>query len=306
MGLDLRDLAVFLAVERQGSFGRAATELMVSQPAVSERIRHLERVVGRSLFERSPRGAALTPAGAALLPYARRCASLGEEALDAARAAEASSALVLAVHSTFASRTVPIVLGALGEVERRVSIRDVHSEQVAALVLDGVADLGFALSASVPRGVIRAPLAADDVVCAVGRNHPLRRASRASVRDLAESLIALNAWGRGSAEFVARLQGAGVDDWRIRFCADASTALGLAKDHGHVAFATRSAADLVEGITVVPLAGLRGWTVQLDLLYRRADRADPVVKAVVAAVQRATVRENLAGGTPRARRTPPG
>jgi DNA-binding transcriptional LysR family regulator len=295
MDLDLRDLAVFLAVERRGSFGRAATELMVSQPAVSERIRHLERVIGRSVFERSPRGATLTPAGAALLPYARRCASLGQEALDAARAAEASSALVLAVHSTFALRTVPLVLGALGELERRVSIRDVHSEQVAPLVLDGVADLGFALSASVPRGIMRVPLAADGVVCAVGRTHPLRMADRASVGDLAGSMIALNAWGRGSAEFVDRLRGAGIDDWRIRFCADASTALGLAKDHGHVAFVTRSAADLVEGVTVVPLAGLRRWAVQLDFLCRRADRADPVVKAVVAATQETGIR--------RARRT---
>jgi DNA-binding transcriptional LysR family regulator len=291
MDLDLRDLAVFLAVERQGSFGRAATELMVSQPAVSERIRHLERVIGRSVFERSPRGAALTPAGAALLPYARRCASLGQEALDAARAAEASSALVLAVHSTFALRTVPLVLGALGELERRVSIRDVHSEQVAPLVLDGVADLGFALSASVPRGIMRVPLAADGVVCAVGSTHPIRRSARASVGDLAGSMVALNAWGRGSAEFVARLRSAGIDDWRIRFCADASTALALAKDHGHVAFVTRSAADLVEGVTVVPLAGLRGWAVQLDFLYRRADRADPVVKAVVAAMQGTGVRQ---------------
>jgi DNA-binding transcriptional LysR family regulator len=293
MDLDLRDLTVFLAVERQGSFGRAATELMVSQPAVSERIRHLERVVGKSLFERGPRGAALTPAGAALLPYARRCASLGQEALSAARSAEASSALVLAVHSTFGLRTVPLVLRALGGLERRVSIRDVHSEQVAALVLDGVADLGFALSASVPRGVVRVPLAADDVVCAVGTDHPLRRASRASVGDLAESLIALNAWGRGSAEFVARLQSAGIDDWRIRFCADASTALGLARDHGHVAFVTRSAADLVEGVTVVRLSGLRGWAVQLDFLHRRSDRTDPVVKAVVAAIEGTGVRRTI-------------
>jgi hypothetical protein len=181
----------------------------------------------------------------------------------------------------------------LGELERRVSIRDVHSEQVAALVLDGVADLGFALSASVPRGVMRVPLAADDVVCAVGSDHPLRRAARASVGDLTESMIALNAWGRGSAEFVARLQGAGMDDWRIRFCADASTALGLAKDHGHVAFVTRSAADLVEGVTIVRMAALRGWVVQLDFLCRRVDRADPVVKAVVAALRGAGVRHDV-------------
>jgi DNA-binding transcriptional LysR family regulator len=287
--LDLRDLAVFLAVERQGSFGRAATELMVSQPAVSERIRHLERVVRRRLFERTPRGALLTPAGSALLPYARRCASLGEEALEAARRAEASPALVVAVHSTIALRTVPLVLEALGEFERRVSIRDVHSEQVAALVLDGVADLGFALSASVPRGVLRVPMAPDDVVCGVGRDHILRQTARASIKDLAESLIAVNAWGDRSEEFIAKLRSAGVTDWRIRYCADAYTALGLAKDHGHIALVTRSAAELVDGIEVVRLAELRGWAVRLDLLFRRADRTSSVVMAVTTAIERSQV-----------------
>ena len=76
MTLDLRDLEVFLAVERQGSFSRAASELLVSQPAVSERIRHLERVVGTEVFERTTRGASLTPAGEQLLPFAKRCAAI--------------------------------------------------------------------------------------------------------------------------------------------------------------------------------------------------------------------------------------
>ena len=282
--LDLRDLAFFLSVERQGSFGRAATELMVSQPAVSERIRHLEGVVRRRLFERSPRGAVLTPAGVALLPYARRCASLGEEALEAARTAEAGPALVVAVHSTFAPRTVPLILHALGDLERRISIRDVHSEQVAALVLDGVADVGCALSASVPRGIIRIPLPTDDVVCAVGSNHQLRRTARPSLRDLAESSIAVNAWGDRSEEFIAKLRGAGVAERRIRFCADAYTALRLAKDHGHVALVTRSSADLVEGVEILSLAALRGWGVRLDLLFRRSDKSNPVLTAITDAI----------------------
>jgi DNA-binding transcriptional LysR family regulator len=290
MDVDLRDLAVFLAVERQGSFGRAATELMISQPAVSERVRHLERAMGRELFDRTPRGTVLTSAGRALLPYAHRCISLGDEAVEAVRRAEASAALVVAVHSTFASRTVPLVLGALGDLQRRVSIRDVHSEQVAALVLDGVADLGFALSGTAPRGLIRVPLPADQVVCIVGQGHPLLQVSRVSIGDLAESMLAVNAWGEGSAEFMAKLQRGGVADWRIRYCADSSTALRLAKEHHHVAFVTRSAVELVEGIEVVPLPAAKGWAVRLDLLHRRVERADGVVSAVTTAIEKLKAR----------------
>src|SRR5215475_13428104 len=108
MSLDLRDLEVFLAVEREGSFGRAATALMITQPAVSERIRHLERDVGRRLVDRTARGATLTVAGAALAPYARRCRALADESIEAARGADGSRSLVVAVHSTFAQRVVPL------------------------------------------------------------------------------------------------------------------------------------------------------------------------------------------------------
>ena len=285
MSLDLRDVAFFLAVERHGSFGRAASELMVTQPAVSERIRHLERVVGRSLFDRTTRGAVLTPAGRGLLPYAHRCAALADEALEAARRAEASPALVLAVHSTFAPRIVPLVLGALGSTPRRVSIRDVHSEHVAALLLDGIADLGVALSAGLPRGLARLALASDPVVCAVAADHPLRRARRVPLNDLRGCLIAVTAWGDGAAEFLQRLTEAGVDDWRIRYCADAATALSLARDHAHVALVTGSAASAFRDVATVGLPALSGWAVRLDLLYRRADRASPVVKAVTGALR---------------------
>ena len=61
MTLDLRDVEVFLAVVRQT--GRAATELTVTQPAIVEVFRHLERVIGGRLFDRTSRRAVLTPPG---------------------------------------------------------------------------------------------------------------------------------------------------------------------------------------------------------------------------------------------------
>src|SRR5947207_1407762 len=112
MPLEVRDLEVFLAVVRTGSFGRAAAALFVTQPAVSERIRHLERVVGADVFERTARGAVVTAAGEQLLPYAERCTVLASEAVEAIREGEHFPRFVIAVHSTFAHRVVPTVLGA--------------------------------------------------------------------------------------------------------------------------------------------------------------------------------------------------
>ena len=161
MGLELRDAEVFLAVARQGSFGRAATELVITQPAVSERIRHLERACGRSLFERTTKGAALTPAGERLLPYAQRCLALADEALESVRRSDGVASLTVALHSTFAQRLIPMILGALSEVPRRVAIRDAHSHEVEALVGDGVADLGIVIPGPRRRGLTRRALAPD-------------------------------------------------------------------------------------------------------------------------------------------------
>src|SRR5258708_29887278 len=163
MALDIRDLEVFLAVVRTGSFGRAAAALIVTQPAVSDRIRHLERVVGTEVFERTARGAVLTSAGEQLLPYAERCTALATEAVETIQAGEHFPRFVVAVHSTFAQRVVPMVLGALVSVPRRIAVRDAHSDEVEALVLDGVADVGFAIPSSARRGLRRAPLRPDPV-----------------------------------------------------------------------------------------------------------------------------------------------
>src|SRR4051812_27766388 len=58
--LDLNQLRTFLAVHRAGSFTAAAQLLGLSQPTVTAQMRALERTLGRSLFERLPRGVAST------------------------------------------------------------------------------------------------------------------------------------------------------------------------------------------------------------------------------------------------------
>src|SRR3954464_12330007 len=64
--LRLRDLHVFSTVVRLGSMGKAAAELGVSQPAVSEVIADLEHAVGARLFDRTPRGVETTVEGSSL------------------------------------------------------------------------------------------------------------------------------------------------------------------------------------------------------------------------------------------------
>ncbi len=69
MDIDLEWYRTFHAVGRCGSISQAAQALSVSQPAVSQIIRQLERRTGSQLFMRNPKGATLTPEGEALYRY---------------------------------------------------------------------------------------------------------------------------------------------------------------------------------------------------------------------------------------------
>ncbi len=68
--MELEPLRLFLQVAATGSFSRAAALASSTQSAVSKRIGSLERQLDARLFDRTGRGARLTPAGRRLLPRA--------------------------------------------------------------------------------------------------------------------------------------------------------------------------------------------------------------------------------------------
>ncbi|WP_396911854.1 LysR family transcriptional regulator [Mycolicibacterium sp.] len=70
-GFELRHLRAFAVLAEELHFGRAAERLFVTQPALTQTIRQLERGLGVDLFVRTTRAVALSPEGARLLPYVR-------------------------------------------------------------------------------------------------------------------------------------------------------------------------------------------------------------------------------------------
>ncbi|MGW3044053.1 LysR family transcriptional regulator [Kitasatospora sp. NPDC001159] len=78
--MQLQQLRYFLAVADTCHFTRAAESVHVAQPSLSQQIRALERELGAELFHRTRGNIALTDAGDALLPLARRIVADAESA----------------------------------------------------------------------------------------------------------------------------------------------------------------------------------------------------------------------------------
>ncbi len=72
MNLNLHQLDAFVRVARLGGFSRAADQMHLSQAGLSILVRKLEERLAVTLFERTTRSLALTPAGQGLLPIAER------------------------------------------------------------------------------------------------------------------------------------------------------------------------------------------------------------------------------------------
>jgi DNA-binding transcriptional LysR family regulator len=114
MNIELRQLRYFVTVAEELHFGRAARRLHMTQPPLSQTIMALEEMLGAPLFERNRRGVALTAAGEALLPEARRLLeqSAGLAELVQRAASGASGRLSLAFVSSADYSVLPPTLRA--------------------------------------------------------------------------------------------------------------------------------------------------------------------------------------------------
>jgi molybdate transport repressor ModE-like protein len=151
LGVQLRHLAALQAVEREGSFGRAARRLGYTQSAVSQQIAQLERVVGQRLIDRpgGPRRVDLTEAGRLLLRHANAIvAQLDAAQADMAALAEgAAGPLRVGIYQSVGARILPGLLRRFNAEWPRVEVlaqEETDARDLLRLVECGDLDLTFA------------------------------------------------------------------------------------------------------------------------------------------------------------------
>lgn len=142
MILDSDLLRTFVAVSETGNFTQAAGIVGRTQSAVSMQMKRLEEMVGATLFERGPRGVALTRPGSELLTNARRIVSLLDETAAALREPPLDGPVRIGLPEEYGSSVLARALGAFAkrhpnvEVTVRYGRSDANLESLAGNELD--------------------------------------------------------------------------------------------------------------------------------------------------------------------------
>lgn len=141
--MELRLLRYFAAVCEHGSLHSAATAVHVAQPSLSRQIRNLERELGFTLFERSPRGLTLTAAGRAFQPVAEDLLQRATQAETTARAisrGSVSNLTVISATTTVADIIAPFIVHS-GPTGHLGNVLEAIPERVYPRLVAGDADL---------------------------------------------------------------------------------------------------------------------------------------------------------------------
>ena len=139
----LNALRVFEAAARHLSFKEAATELHITQAAVSHQVKSLEEYLGVQLFRRSARGVTLTDAARACLPKLREGFDALAAAVEMIRERGDEAELVITAPPVFTARWLMPRLAEFSKREQKIELRVfASSKMVDAGALDSTALVG--------------------------------------------------------------------------------------------------------------------------------------------------------------------
>ncbi|HEX6536958.1 MAG TPA: LysR family transcriptional regulator [Gemmatimonadaceae bacterium] len=186
--MDSDALETFLTIDRLRSFSRAARVLNRTQPAISHRIRMLERELGAPVFERVSGGIVLSQAGRAFLPHAERAFAAMQDAASAVRELRSENAgpVTLAAVGTLAGPALTSVLKRFVESHPAVelTLRTARSAEVSELVRLGEATIGLRYERDGSPDLRCDELGAEPLLVVCSSDHPLAGRSVATLRKL--------------------------------------------------------------------------------------------------------------------------
>jgi DNA-binding transcriptional LysR family regulator len=177
VNVELRHLRYFVAVAEELSFTAGARRVHTAQQVLSTQIRQLEEAIGVQLFERSPRGVALTRAGEAFLDGAQATLAALDRSIAMATHAAASVEGTLAVGLNVAASgdTATAILARFRQMYPlvRVKLTTYDLDHPAAGLLDHSTDVAIVRPPILADGIEVVMVDAEDRVFVLPAGHPL-------------------------------------------------------------------------------------------------------------------------------------
>lgn len=259
---DLHDLQAFVAVAERASFRQAATDLFLSQSALSRRIEKLEEGLGVKLFERTTRRVQLTNVGQTFLVNVRTALDGLEDAVlgVADLAAHRTGSVTLACVPSAVWHFLPKVLKQFSERFPRIRVRvhDESAQDVLNLVLAGEADFGINFTGAEDAEIEFQPIYEERYVLAMRRDHPLARRKELKWKDTVGERFLSVAKSSGNRSVIDAAL-AGVEKHPFVFCEVNHVSGVLALVEAGMGVAAVPALSVLPGkpdtIVGVPLAG---------------------------------------------------
>jgi DNA-binding transcriptional LysR family regulator len=199
----LTQIEAFLTVAERRTVSEAATVLYVTQPALTTRIKNLERELGVALFVRTPRGMRLTAEGRAFRSHAQRAVqelAEGRQLLRELREGRVGE-LIVGAAPAISTYVLPLVLRRFQASFPNVHliVRTGHSEEILDLVLREQVHVGLVRELPHPATTAHA-LYEDEIVLVVHPGHRFGELPAIAVGELAGERLIL--FDRTSSYFV--------------------------------------------------------------------------------------------------------
>lgn len=208
MNLDFRQLEVFAAIVKLGSFTKAAKRVHLSQATVSERIAALEESVGVKLLDRQSKSITPTKAGELLYRHARELLRMRQQAcleLEELIGVKRGS-LHIGGSTIPGEHILPCVLGQFRErypgIAVQLSISS--SSEIARRVVEGDLELGVVGAPGGPKTLLFEKLWRDELVLVVPSSHRWAGRSSIALSELPEGPFIAREPGSGTREILDR------------------------------------------------------------------------------------------------------
>lgn len=183
--LNFQSLEQFIALARTKNFTRAATELNLSQSALSRSIQKLEEQLGQPLFERKPREVVLTDLGEFLLERAKSILKLVEDTFSELSEAGQRSRIRLGAIPTIAPYFLPGLLGSFAAKHPQISVivQEDTTEMLIKRCSQGEIDLAIVALPIIAKHLEVEPLFDEELRLVVPVGHALAKSASPTMQD---------------------------------------------------------------------------------------------------------------------------